>query len=115
CRCWRRSNRLSRVGKAKRAHHSIVIGIDGRHVASLLCPPYALRIYANCTTLKCAEIFRAASPRDAIDGRDKNERGEDFNLSRQTGKERPCAGSSRARSRQFASHRPACAPKSSAS
>ena len=39
------------------------------------------------------EIFRAPSSRDAIDGRDKNERGEDFNLSRQTGKERPCAGS----------------------
>ena len=60
-------------------------------------------------------FFRAPSSRDAIDDRDKNERGEDFNLSRQTGKERPCAGSSRARSRQFASHRPACGPKSSAS
>jgi hypothetical protein len=37
-------------------------------------------------------FFRAPAPRDAIDGRDKNERGEGFNLSRQTGKERPCAG-----------------------
>jgi hypothetical protein len=50
-------------------------------------------------------FFRAPSPRDAIDGRDKNERGEGFNLSRQTGKERPCARYWRAPSRQFASHR----------
>jgi len=56
----------------------------------------SLRSFAHPTryplALSYVEIFRAASPRDAIDGRDKNERGEDFNLSRQTGKERPCAG-----------------------
>src|SRR5258705_3385381 len=70
-------------------------------------PPCALAartFHANCTVLKCAEISRRALACDAIDGRDKNERGEGFNLSRHTGKERPCARYWRARSPPDCSH-----------
>jgi hypothetical protein len=37
-----------RVGKAQRAHHLATrLVIDGGHVASLLCPPYAAVNYPN--------------------------------------------------------------------